>query len=104
MNKIFGLSVFGLVTLLGAFLIFSFVDLSRLPSPTNIVDSKISGTIPVYTFRVVNTYPHDRNAFTQGLVLDNNVLYEGTGLYGHSTLRRVRLETGDILHIYALPA
>jgi glutamine cyclotransferase len=50
-----------------------------------------------YTFSVVHAYPHDRNAFTEGLVFDNGVLYEGTGLYGESTLRRVDLETGNVL-------
>ena len=60
--------------------------------------------IPVYTYRVVNAYPHDRNAWTQGLVFENGFLYEGTGIRGHSTLRRVELETGDILQIYALPS
>ncbi|MCJ7557796.1 MAG: glutaminyl-peptide cyclotransferase, partial [Gammaproteobacteria bacterium] len=54
-------------------------------------------TVPVYTYKVVNTYPHDPNAFTQGLVFKDGVLYEGTGLRGRSTLRGVELETGDIL-------
>jgi len=56
----------------------------------------------IYTYNVVNTYPHDRTAFTQGLVFEDDVLYEGTGQYGHSTLRRVELETGDILQIREL--
>ena len=56
-----------------------------------------------YTYRIVNVYPHDKNAFTQGLVFENGVLYEGTGLYGNSTLRRAELETGKILQLYALP-
>jgi glutamine cyclotransferase len=52
---------------------------------------------PVYGYRVVAEYPHDRRAFTQGLSYDDGVLYEGTGLYGESTLRRVDLETGKRL-------
>jgi len=56
-----------------------------------------------YTYSVVNVYPHDKNAFTQGLVFVNGVLYESTGLYGNSTLRCVELETGHILQLYALP-
>jgi glutamine cyclotransferase len=52
---------------------------------------------------VVNTYPHDRNAFTQGLVYEDGILYEGTGLRGRSTLRKVELETGDVLQIHKLP-
>lgn len=59
---------------------------------------------PVYSYRIVNTYPHDQDAFTQGLVFENGVIYEGTGLYGKSSLRKVDLETGNILQIYELPA
>lgn len=56
-----------------------------------------------YRFEVVNVYPHDASAFTQGLVFEDGVLYEGTGLYGESTLRRVDLETGSVQQVYALP-
>jgi len=56
-----------------------------------------------YTFEVVNVYPHDGSAFTQGLVFEDGVLFEGTGLYGESTLRRVDLETGSVLQVRALP-
>jgi glutaminyl-peptide cyclotransferase len=52
---------------------------------------------PVYTYRVVGTYPHDPAAFTEGLVYTDGIFYEGTGLYGHSTLRRVDSETGQVL-------
>jgi glutamine cyclotransferase len=56
-----------------------------------------------YSYRVINVYPHDETAFTQGLVFDNGIMYEGTGLYGNSSLRRVELETGEVLQLYALP-
>ena len=52
---------------------------------------------PVQTYRVVNTYPHDRHAFTQGLIFLDGVLYESTGLNGRSSVRKVKLETGDVL-------
>ena len=55
------------------------------------------GAVPVYTYEVVNVYPHDHNAFTQGLVFDGDTLYEGTGLNGRSSLRRVDLATGEVL-------
>lgn len=55
-----------------------------------------------YTYEVINVYPHDPNAFTQGLVIDDGVLYEGTGLNGESTLRRVDLETGNVLQVHTL--
>jgi len=56
-----------------------------------------AGAIPVFGYQIVNAYPHSSVAFTQGLVYDQGVLYEGTGLYGRSTLRRVDLETGRVL-------
>ncbi len=59
---------------------------------------------PVYRYRVVHAYPHDRGAFTQGLVFHDGVLYEGTGLNGASSLRRVELKTGRVLQVRELPA
>ncbi|HSH01503.1 MAG TPA: glutaminyl-peptide cyclotransferase [Anaerolineae bacterium] len=57
-----------------------------------------NSTTPVYSYDIINVYPHDAKAFTQGLVYDpdTNLLYEGTGLYGRSTVRQVDLESGDI--------
>jgi glutaminyl-peptide cyclotransferase len=52
---------------------------------------------PEYGYRVVHVYPHDRTAFTQGLEFRAGFLYEGTGLEGRSTLRKVKLETGEVL-------
>lgn len=52
---------------------------------------------PVFGFQVVNSYPHDTNAFTQGLLFRDGALYESTGLKGRSSLRKVRLETGQVL-------
>jgi glutamine cyclotransferase len=46
--------------------------------------------------RIVAVYPHDPNAFTQGLVVHDGMLLEGTGQYGRSSLRRVAIETGEI--------
>ncbi|MCS7193770.1 MAG: glutaminyl-peptide cyclotransferase [Meiothermus sp.] len=64
----------------------------------------LAQTTPVWGFRVVNTYPHDPAAFTQGLVYHQGVLYEGTGLYGQSSLRRVELKTGRVLQSHRLGA
>jgi glutaminyl-peptide cyclotransferase len=58
---------------------------------------------PQYGFRVVKTYPHDRNAFTQGLEYREGFLYEGTGLVGRSALRKVKLDTGQVLQSFDLP-
>ncbi|NET57231.1 MAG: glutaminyl-peptide cyclotransferase [Symploca sp. SIO2E6] len=66
------------------------------------VSSKQQPQASVYGYRVVNTYPHDREAFTQGLIYHDGVLYEGTGLRGRSSLRRVELATGKVLQIHPL--
>ena len=51
---------------------------------------------------IIKTYPHDKNAFTQGLVFYKDSIYESTGLYGKSTLRKVNLETGEVEKIHNL--
>src|SRR5258708_37106316 len=53
--------------------------------------------LPVYAYRVVRTYPHDPKAFTQGLQYVDGFLYEGTGLNGSSSIRKVKLETGEVI-------
>jgi glutaminyl-peptide cyclotransferase len=58
----------------------------------------IHATRPLeYTFQVVRTFPHDPAAFTQGLAYRDGFLYEGTGLKGQSSLRKIRLETGAVV-------
>ena len=59
---------------------------------------------PEYTFQVVHAYPHDAEAFTQGLFIHDGFLYEGTGLNGRSSLRKVNLETGAVVRKVELPA
>jgi len=54
-------------------------------------------TTPVQTYKIKNTSLHDSSAFTQGLVYSDGILYESTGLRGRSSVRRVTLETGNIL-------
>ena len=58
--------------------------------------------VAVYGYQVVNTYPHDAEAFTQGLIYRDGFLYEGTGLNGRSSLRKVRLETGEVVERFDL--
>ncbi|MEM7127801.1 MAG: glutaminyl-peptide cyclotransferase [Chloroflexota bacterium] len=60
-------------------------------------------SIPVVGYRVVREYPHDPNAFTQGLAYAAGVLYEGTGLQGRSSVRKVDLATGQVQQMTALP-
>ncbi|MCE4539210.1 glutaminyl-peptide cyclotransferase [Pelomonas sp. P7] len=58
---------------------------------------------PVQGYRVVKAYPHDPQAFTQGLFFHDGFLYEGTGLQGRSSIRRLDVETGRVLQEAALP-
>ena len=51
----------------------------------------------LYTYKIINTYPHDVNAYTQGLEYHNGFLYEGTGKNGKSSIRKVEITTGKIL-------
>jgi glutamine cyclotransferase len=51
---------------------------------------------------VVEAFPHDPSAYTQGLVYEDGIFYEGTGLRGRSSLRKVDLETGQVLQFRAL--
>jgi glutamine cyclotransferase len=55
-------------------------------------------------YKVIQTYPHNRDAFTQGLVYDNGILFEGTGQETGSTLREVELETGRVIRQHNLDA
>jgi glutamine cyclotransferase len=48
-------------------------------------------------YTVIERFPHDPDAFTQGLAIDDGIFYEGTGLYGSSSIRKFNLETGEIL-------
>src|SRR5207248_7068214 len=59
---------------------------------------------PEYSYQVVHTYPHDSLAFTEGLFYLDGFLWESTGLEGESSIRKVRLETGEIVQKRDLPA
>lgn len=61
------------------------------------------GHIPVYGYVVVHTYPHDRDAYTEGLLYLRGHLYEATGRVGHSSVRKVDLETGKVLQKTSTP-
>ena len=61
------------------------------------------GGVPVYGYEVVNTYPHDSQAFTQGFVFEDGQFLESTGLEHRSTLRRVEVETGKVLQKVDVP-
>jgi glutaminyl-peptide cyclotransferase len=62
-----------------------------------------SAPLPVYGYEVVKSYPHDGQAFTQGLFFHNGFLYESTGQEGKSSIRKVEIVTGKVLQKWDLP-
>ncbi|MGO9137011.1 MAG: glutaminyl-peptide cyclotransferase [Syntrophales bacterium] len=76
---------------------------SSLDTRLNLTPVDTSGTI-LHNIRVVNVYPHDPDAFTQGLVFYNGYIYEGTGISGQSSIRKVELKTGRVLKSQSLAA
>jgi glutamine cyclotransferase len=95
-RKLLGLSAAIAIIALSAILI---VLLTNKPANSEPINGPIN-----YSYTIVHTYQHDENAFTEGLLFDNGFLYESTGLYGSSSLRRVELETGKVLQSYDLPS
>ena len=74
----------GIVAMVGLLLVSGQADRARADTP-------------VHGYRVIGSWPHDSRAFTQGLVFQGGFLYESTGRRGRSTLRQVRLETGEVV-------
>ena len=66
-------------------------------------DAAAPALVPSLDYSIVRTYPHDPDAFTQGLLFHDGVLYESTGRNGFSSLRKVRLETGEVLQKVDVP-
>ncbi|MFY0603563.1 MAG: glutaminyl-peptide cyclotransferase [Flavobacteriaceae bacterium] len=64
---------------------------------TNFVEVFSNITPVIYTYKIINTYPHDTKAYTQGLEYHNGFLYESTGKNGTSSIRKVALKTGKVL-------
>lgn len=72
-------------------------------TPKTNVNAAKPAALPVYGYEVVKTYPHDGQAFTQGLFFHNGFLYESTGQEGKSSVRKVEIETGKVLQKWDLP-
>lgn len=81
-----------------------FLGLLAPAAPVSIAMANDHAAPPRIAYTVVATYPHDRLAYTQGLVFADGALYESTGLYGRSTVRRVDLISGKPELIRPLPA
>ena len=79
------------------------LPIDAAPPNANANASHAPVPVPVYGYEVVNTFPHDPEAFTQGLIFHDGALVESTGLERHSTLRRVELQTGKVLQRVDVP-
>jgi len=65
---------------------------------------EIPENIPVYKPEIYNIFIHNADAFTQGLFCSNRFLYESTGNYGESSLRKIEIESGSVINRYDLPS
>jgi glutaminyl-peptide cyclotransferase len=59
--------------------------------------------VPTYSYKIKNSWPHDRHAYTQGLIFLDGLLWESTGQYGTSSLRKVELKSGKVVKQISLP-
>lgn len=97
-------------------LLFIAASCGGAPNVSNNTTANIANTnsakpapVPVYTYDIVNTFPHDPAAFTQGLIFHEGFLYEGTGGKKSrgdtftSSLRKVEIETGKVVRKYDVP-
>jgi glutamine cyclotransferase len=98
-------TILGVLLALGAGVVVVFLQardttgVSRAASPAQARDT---ARAPVVGYDIVNAYPHDPDAFTQGLLYRDGFLFESTGLNGQSSLRKVRLETGEVVQQVAV--
>jgi len=76
---------------------------SNLPNEGKLGTEEEFKSVPIAGYKIVNVYPHDPEAFTQGLVYEESCLYESTGLYGRSSIRQVELSTGKVIRSRLLP-
>ena len=77
--------------------------LALLATALTLPSTWAAAAVPVQGFKVVHSYPHDPQAFTQGLFFHDGFLFEGTGLRGRSTIRKVEIETGRVVQAVELP-
>jgi len=84
-------------------LFLSLANATCQPTSTTSGDKGSKQTVPVYGYEVVHVFPHDRNAFTQGLVFSGGNFLESTGEAGHSSLRRVTPESGTAVQKVDVP-
>ena len=85
-------------------LFFGLITFNCQNAPTATTEKVFSKqAVPIYGYEIVRAFPHDPEAFTQGLVIHDGKLIESTGEIGRSSLRRVELETGKIIQRVDVP-
>src|SRR5262245_15668169 len=94
-SKRISVMVIGLVVLVA--IVFGRFRSAPKPQQPPAALHKTEAVKSVYEYEVVREYPHDTQAFTQGLIYLDGYLYESTGVTGKSSLRKVRLETGEVI-------
>ncbi|MBU8892074.1 MAG: glutaminyl-peptide cyclotransferase [Bacteroidales bacterium] len=103
-NLIYAWETSGLNTGSNQLKVFAYSDDNKIDSYYLKLRFKSDIKPELFECEIVNAYPHDKNAYTQGLFYDNGVMFEGTGLRGESSLRKVRFETGELVSILSLEA
>lgn len=97
---IFSIAVFTFIGTGGIFVYASSEPRAADPAIRN----SANNSPDIYEPEIIRSYPHDPEAFTQGIVFYRGHFYEGTGLYGKSSLRKTVLETGDVMQRIDLPS
>ncbi|MEQ1912990.1 MAG: glutaminyl-peptide cyclotransferase [Vicinamibacterales bacterium] len=85
-------------------LVLGVAVMSLIGRVVGFASSQAASALPMFGYTVVHTYPHDRDAFTQGLQVLDGAFYEGTGLNGRSSIRKVKIDTGEVLQKRDVPA
>ncbi|MBX3709106.1 MAG: glutaminyl-peptide cyclotransferase [Gammaproteobacteria bacterium] len=78
-------------------------DKSSITAQSSLEKILVSAHVPEYHYQIINTYPHNKNNFTEGLLLENGYLYESSGLYRKSRLQKIEVNSGKILQTHSLP-
>ncbi|RPH93911.1 glutaminyl-peptide cyclotransferase [candidate division KSB1 bacterium] len=86
----------------GAFIIMAMLFICGAAAGFDMGDFARTAELPVYTLEIVSELPHDTAAYTQGLVYHNGFLYESTGLYKQSSLRKLDAQSGEIVQTVSL--
>ena len=93
----------GVVTALSRRFLLCLVCAACFPVALRGAETEAAPAVPFYTYKVIQSYPHDPQAFTQGLAYEDGFLYEGTGLNGRSALIKRELKTGKLVKRERLP-